>query len=141
MVAKKVTNGKGRSLSAGQKVGMSLGLTTTALAAVGGYFFYGSKDAGKNRKNAKSWMLKAKSEVLEGLEKAKHMSKEEYEMLVRDVSKGYKAAKKASAPEMMAFAQSMHAHWKDIEKVAAKKTASVARKVATKASAVAKKTK
>lgn len=127
------------SLSAGQKVGIGVGLTATALAAVGGYFLYGSKDAAKNRKMAKSWMLKAKAEVLEGLESAKHMTKDEYEDLVAKVVKGYKTAKKASASELMKFAKDMHAHWKDIESAADKKTKKTARKVTRKASKITKK--
>lgn len=109
------------NLSTSQKVGIGVGLTATALAAVGGYFFYGSKDAAKNRKKAKSWMLKAKAEVLEGLEGAKHMTKEEYDDLVTKVVKGYKTAKKASAGELVEFAKNMHAHWRDIERAGEKR--------------------
>ncbi len=119
------------NLSTTQKVGIGVGLTATALAAVGGYFFYGSKDAAKNRKMAKSWMLKAKAEVLEGLESAKEMTKEEYEALVAQVVKGYKTAKEASPADMIEFVKSMHAHWKDIESAAGKKTKKVVRKAMT----------
>ncbi len=127
-------SGKGGGLSDAQKVGIGVGLTATALAAVGGYFFYGSKDAAQNRKKAKSWMLKAKAEVLEGLESAKTMTQEEYEALVQNVVKGYKTAKGASTRELMDFARDMRAHWKDIERATAKKTAKTATKVAKRAS-------
>ena len=120
---------KDSGLSDIQKVGIGVGLTATALAAVGGYFFYGSKDAAKNRKKAKSWMLKAKAEVLEGLEGAKHMTKEEYEDLVEKVVKGYKTAKKANPGELIDFAKDMHAHWKEIEKAGVKRAAKTVRKV------------
>lgn len=130
-----------KGLSTTEKVGIGIGLTTTALAAVGGYFFYGSKDAAKNRKMAKSWMLKAKAEVLEGLESAKHMTKEEYEDLVQKVVKGYKTAKKASATELIDFAKDMHGHWKEIERAAAHKTAKAARSVDKRASKIAGKKK
>ena len=56
--------------SPAEKVGLGIGLTAAAVAAAGAYFLYGSKDANKNRKTVKSWMLKAKAEVLEQLEKA-----------------------------------------------------------------------
>lgn len=135
-MAKKQTTKKGTNFSTSQKVGIGVGLTATALAAVGGYFFYGSKDAAQNRKQAKSWMLRAKAEVMEGLEGAKHMTKEEYEALVNRVVKGYKTAKGASTKELLTFAGDMHAHWKDIERSAAKKTAKVATKVAKKARTV-----
>jgi len=35
----------------------------------------------------KSWTLKAKAEVLEGLEKAKDMSKQDYEQLIDKTTK------------------------------------------------------
>lgn len=112
-----------------QKVGLGVGLTATALAAVGGYFLYGSPSAARNRRKAKSWMLKAKAEVLEGLEGAKHMTKEEYEDLVGKVVKGYKTAKKASPGELIGFAKDMHAHWKEIEKAGVKRAGKTVRRV------------
>ena len=118
-----------KSLSQTQKVGIGVGLTATALAAAGGYFLYGSKNAAKNRKQVKSWTLKAKAEVLEGLETAKHMTKEEYEDLVNQVVKGYKTAKGASAKELVEFGKEMHARWKDMERSAKKRTTKVAKKV------------
>ena len=130
---------KNTTLSASQKVSIGVGLTATALAAVGGYFFYGSKDATKNRKIAKSWMLKAKAEVLEGIESAKHLTKEEYEDLVTTVVKGYKTARKASASELLEFAQNMHGHWKDIERAGAQKTVAVAKTIAKATAPLAKK--
>lgn len=136
-MAKKAASKKG--LSNEQKLGIGVGLTAAAVAAVGGYFFYGSPDAKKNRTKAKSWMLRAKAEVLEGLEGAKHLTKEEYEELVDRVAKGYKAAKRASGTELAEFAREMHAHWQDIERAGAKKTSKAATKVAKRAQKVAKK--
>jgi hypothetical protein len=60
-----------QSLSDGQKIGIGVGVTAGMLAAVGGYFLYGAKDAKKNRKTVNSWMLRAKAEVLEGIENAR----------------------------------------------------------------------
>ena len=131
-MAKKMTGGNaGKNLSTSQKVGIGVGLTATALAAVGGYFLYGSKDAAKNRKQAKSWMLKARAEVLEGLENAKHMTKEEYEALVGNVVKGYKSAKKGSAKELVEFAKDMHGRWKQIERAAGSRRTKMSAHTAT----------
>ena len=63
-------------------VAIGVGLTTAAVAAAGAYFLYGSKSASKNRKQVKSWALKAKAEVLEKIEDAKEMSEDEYQDLV-----------------------------------------------------------
>lgn len=139
MPKKKTPSQKKFGLSASQKVGLGVGLTAATLAAVGGYFFYGSKDAAQNRKQAKSWMLKAKGEVLEGLERAKHMTKEEYEDLVAHVAQGYKRSKNVSARELTKFAADMQEHWKDIERAGAKRTAKAAGSVAKRARKVANK--
>ena len=127
-----------------QKKSSHVGAIATVIAgltaaAVGAYYLYGSDDAKKHRAKVKSWMLKAKAEVLEGLEHAKHMTKEEYEELVARVAKGYKGAKNASARELIDFGKDMHAYWKDIERATAKKTATVAGSVAKKATKVAQK--
>ena len=69
---------KKKELSSTEKIGIGVGLTAAAVAAAGAYFLHGSKNAAKNKKTVKSWMLKAKAEVLEKLEDAKEMSQEEY---------------------------------------------------------------
>ena len=103
-------------LTGGQKVGIGIGVTATMLAAVGGYFLYGSKDAPKNRKKVNSWMLKAKADVLEGIENTKELSEAEYDKLVDDVMKGYKAARTASVKELGEFAGEMKNYWSQIKK-------------------------
>lgn len=117
-------------------VGIGIGLTAAAAALAGAYFLYGSKNAAKNRKAVKGWMLKAKGEVLSSLEKAQNMTKEEYEQLVAKVGAGYVAAKEMTQGDLAAFTKEMQTHWKDLTKVAApkKKTAkkAAAKKVAKK---------
>ncbi len=107
---------KTESMSNKTTIGIGVGVTAALLSAAGAYFLYGSKDASKNRKMVKSWSLKAKAEVLEGLEKAKNMSKEEYNMLVDKTMKSYSKLKGASAVEIAAIASEMKSHWKSIEK-------------------------
>lgn len=104
-----------RNLTGGQKIGIGVGVTATMLAAVGGYFLYGAKDAKKNRQKAQSWMLKAKAEVLEGIENAKELTEGDYDKLVDDVMKGYKAARTASVKELSHFAGEMKENWKRIK--------------------------
>jgi len=131
--------------STNQAVGIGLGLTAAAAAAAGAYFLYGSKNAVKNRKVIKGWMLKAKGEVLSALEKAQEMTKEEYEALVSKVGAGYLAAKEMNTEELAAFTKEMHTHWKDLmksgkpkKKVVKKVAGAVTKKVVVK-KAVAKK--
>ncbi len=97
-------------------VGIGVGVTAALLSAAGAYFLYGSKDAARNRKTVKSWMLKAKAEVLEGIEKAQDLSKEDYERMVNKSVAAYSKLKGASAAEIAQFAGEMKSHWKLLEK-------------------------
>ncbi len=128
---------KQTGLSSNQALGLGLGITAAVAAAAGGYFLYGSKNAAKNRKAVKSWALKAKADVLEGLEKAKNMSQEEYEQLVETVVAGYALAKSASKAELSDFKKEMKDHWKGIVKTAAPKKAAAKKAVKKAAKKVA----
>ncbi|MAZ56169.1 hypothetical protein CL653_00020 [bacterium] len=107
-----------KELSASTKVGIGVGLTATAVAAAGAYFLYGTKEAKSNRKKVKSWMLKAKAEVLETLEKAEEITEDEYKDLIASVSKGYSKLKDASKVDVRDFQKEMVDHWKEISKAA-----------------------
>ncbi len=128
---------KKTGLSNKQAIGLGVGITAAVAAAAGGYFLYGSKSAAKNRKAVKSWALKAKAEVLEGIEKAKDMSQAEYEQLVETVVGTYLTAKSASKNELSDFKKEMKSHWSGLVKTAAPKKAApkkaAAKKVAKKA--------
>jgi hypothetical protein len=141
MAEKKVSK---KDMSVSQKVGLGVGLTAAAVAAAGAFFLYGSKNASANRKKVKSWTLKAKGEVLEALEKAEHISKDEYLALVNTISGAYATLQQASAGEVRDFKKEMTEHWQKIEKSAAvkkltKAAKSVGKKAAPKAAAGAKK--
>ena len=105
-----------KAMSAAQKVGIGFGLTAAALSAAGAYFLYGSKDAPKNRKKVKGWMLKAKGEVLQSLENAKEITEKEYKELVEAASGAYGTVKNATAGEVKDFKREMQQHWKELEK-------------------------
>ncbi len=149
MAQKKATNGSAakpaaKSNNNAKAIGVGVGLTTAAVAAASAYFLYGSKNAAKNRKAVKSWALKAKAEVLEKLEDAKEMTKEEYEELIGAVGKAYSGMKNASRADIAEFTKEMKDHWKSIEKAAqpvtkkkpaAKKAAPAAKKAPAKKAA------
>lgn len=113
MAAKKESTKK---LSSAQKVGIGVGLTAAAVGAAGAYFLYGSKNAKKNQRKVKSWMLKAKADVLEGLENAQEMTEEEFTQLVDTVSKTYGKLKDASQADIKEFKKEMSEHWPKIVK-------------------------
>lgn len=107
-MATKKTNSR---LSNEQKLGIGVGLTTAVVAAAGAYFLYGSKDAEKNRSKVKSWVLRAKGEVLEAMEKTQHMTEEEFKNLVDTVTAGYDKAQSLSKKEMTDFKKEMLDNW------------------------------
>lgn len=128
-----------KELSTAQKVGLGMGLTAAAVAAAGAYFLYGAKDAGTNRKKVKGWMLKAKGEVLEALEKANKITEAEYKALVNTASAVYGVAQRASRGEINDFKSEMEGHWKKLQKSGViKKIAAEVTKAAPKGKSVTK---
>jgi hypothetical protein len=99
-----------------QKIGLGVGIAAaTAAAAAGAYFLYG-KNGAKNRRKVKSWMLKARAEVLQKMEALESVSEEKYREIVDSVVRGYKQAKKASPAELTALAAELKGHWSEIRK-------------------------
>ena len=128
------SEGKKSAAKNNHVVAAVVGLGAAAVAAAGAFFRYGSKNAAKNRKEVKSWALKAKADVLEKLEDASEMTEKEYNDLIKSVSGAYAGAKNASKKDILEFGKEMKDHWKSIEKAAAplKKTAKTAGKTAKK---------
>ncbi|MDP2650106.1 MAG: hypothetical protein Q8P16_00905 [bacterium] len=122
------TKKKSSKVSTTQKVGIGVGLTAAAVAAAGTYFLYGSSNAPRNRKKVKSWMLKAKAEVLEALERAEDMTQKEYEDLIDSIGRVYGAMQDATRGDVADFKKEMKGHWSRIRKsgVAKKITARAA---------------
>ncbi|HEU4677189.1 MAG TPA: hypothetical protein VFS75_00535 [Candidatus Paceibacterota bacterium] len=104
------------SMSTAQKVGLGLGLTAAAVTAAGAYFLYGTKESAQNRKRVKGWVLKAKGDVLEALEKAKTITEKEYNDLVDAATKAYGTVSKASQGEVRDFKKEMQGHWLELQK-------------------------
>lgn len=140
MTAKKKMQPK---VTTNQTVGIGIGITAAAVAAAGAFFLYGSKNAARNRKTVKSWTLKAKAEVLEKIEQAKNMTKEEYDQLIDTVSNLYQNAKNTSKVDLSTFKKEMKDHWQQIAKSAAsgtktvKKAPAIAKKIVKKATKAA----
>ncbi|MCF7815536.1 MAG: hypothetical protein K9M10_02110 [Candidatus Pacebacteria bacterium] len=116
MAQKKVKTVKGKDMSTATKVGIGFGLTAAAVTAAGAYFLYGSKESKQNRKKVKGWVLKAKGEVLEALEKAETITEEEYRALVEAASGAYGTVKNATAGEVKDFKKEMGDHWAKLQK-------------------------
>ncbi len=114
MATKKQTTKKSKGLSTEQKLGLGVGLTAAAAAAAGAYFLYGSKDAKKNRKQVKSWALKAKAEVLERLEQVESITEREFDELVAAAAATYSSAKSVTKKDVKEFQSEMAENWQDL---------------------------
>lgn len=120
----------------GGKMAAEVGLVAASVAAIaGGYLLYGAKDAAKNRKKVKGWMLKAKGEILEKMETAKDMSEDKYHEIVDTVSKKYSTLKHVDAADLTDLVSDAKKHWKVMhkhltgsKKPAKKKTSAKAKK-------------
>jgi hypothetical protein len=99
----------------GTAVAVGAGLATLAAFAAAGYFLYG-KNGAKNRKKVKGWMLKAKGEVLEGVEKLKDVTEDQYAIIVEKVGAKYKAIKSIDPKEVDTMVRELRGHWKNIKK-------------------------
>jgi hypothetical protein len=95
---------------------IGVGIAAATAVALAGAFFVFGKDAAKNRKKVKGWMLKAKGEVLEQLEKMKEVSEETYQTTVDKVTAKYKTLKNVDQTELKAMVKDMKSHWKNIVK-------------------------
>lgn len=91
----------------------AFGLAALA-AAAGAYYFYGSKESQKHRKQMKAWAVKAKGEMMEKLEDMQSVSKEAYDKAVTEVMAKYKTMKKAPPKELEFLAKELKSHWKNI---------------------------
>ena len=107
-MAQKKNGGGGKAVVAG-----IVGLTA---AAIGTYYLYGHKDAEKNRAKVKGWMLKAKGEVLDELEKVQDVTESVYMTAVDAVAKRYNELKNIDAADLETFIKEMKGHWHGIKK-------------------------
>lgn len=102
---------------------IGLGVAAAAAAAAGGaYWLYGAKHSAQHRKMAKSWMLKARAEVMDAIEKLEDIDKERYMQIVDTVVKGYAAAG-ATSSEVKHMMRDFASSWKHIQGKTRKKVA------------------
>ncbi len=75
---------------------------------------YGTKAGKKQRQKMKSWTLKMKADVMDGVESMKDWSEDAYHKVVDGVAKKYKQMKKVDAAELAVLAADLKRHWKNI---------------------------
>lgn len=84
-------------------------------AAAGAYFLYG-KDAPKRRKAVRSWMLKAKGEVLEQIEGLPEIDKATYFGLIDAAAARYMNLKDVSSAEVAELVKELQGYWTGLRK-------------------------
>jgi len=109
---------KGKNSKDGVQVAGAFLAGVAAAAVAGGYYLFGAKNAKQNRQKVEAWSVKAKGEVLEKIEKAKNITKEEYEKIVDKVSDKYSKAKDVGEKKAEGLRKELKRHWKDIKKEA-----------------------
>lgn len=105
----------------GEAIAVGAAAATAIVAAAGAYWFYGSKDAMKHRKTARSWMLKARGDVLEAVEivveKVGEIDKEKYMNIVEDVLKRYSKLAHVTKEDVMQTTKDMKDAWQHMQKI------------------------
>ncbi len=93
------------------------GIFTGALAAgaLAGYLFYGPSGA-KNRKKLRGWMLRAKADVLDRVERTREITQDTYEELVHTVMDKYKKMKQVNDAEAEALARELKRYWRTVKR-------------------------
>ncbi|HVU80274.1 MAG TPA: hypothetical protein VHD37_02835 [Candidatus Paceibacterota bacterium] len=104
----------------GMTVGVGAGLAAAATAGAAAYWLYGAKHSAQHRKLAKSWMLKARAEVLEAVEKIQDIDKEKYMAAVGEVLKNYGGASSAEMGAMMRDFKTAWSHMQAAQKSGSK---------------------
>jgi hypothetical protein len=104
-----------KGISKGSKEVIGLGVAAMAAAAAGAYYLYGSTKGKAHRRAVKSWMFKAKAEVMDEIEKMKEVNEDTYKQAIAKVAKKYKDVKGMDRAELAALVATLHGHWKDIK--------------------------
>lgn len=118
----------------GAAIGVGVGVAAAAAAAGGAYWLWGAPHSAKHRKMAKAWMLKARAEVLEGIEKIEDIDRAKYMQLAANVVKNYTG--RGTPEEIAQMMKDFKAAWGHMQ---AKKPAKAAKKAVKKAVKKAKK--
>jgi phage-related protein len=116
---------------AGMKAAAVIGGLAAATAA-GMYFLHHNKGAQKKLKHIRGWVIKAKGEILEKVERLKEVNEELYNKAVDAVMAKYKKISSIDGAELSAVTTELKSHWRNISrelKGSAKAVASGARSV------------
>ncbi len=107
----------GKEIITGAAIGVAAATAAAAAAAAGAYWFYGSADAAKHRKSIRSFMLKARADVLEAVEKVKDIDKNAYLAIVDRVVAKYSTVAGVTSQEVVQMTRDLKAAWTHMKAV------------------------
>ena len=123
------------------------GLVAASAVAATGYYFYGSKDAKKNRKIAAKWATDMKKEVLKEAKRLENATPKTFAAVVDSVAKTYQTVRSVNAADVKRAANELKANWETVQREAKRtvrksvtRAKTSAKRVVKKAAAPAKKT-
>ena len=90
--------------------GASIGVAAVAAAAAA-YWLYGAKDAARHRKVAKSYMLKARAEAMDAVERVKAIDKTQYMAIVDKIVSKYGAVAGVTSAEVAQMTKDLRTAW------------------------------
>lgn len=108
-------------MAAKKTSGSALPLAAGLIAGIAGTYFLYGKNAAANRKKVKGWMVKAKGEAIEKMEKMKEMDETSYHALIDGIAQKYAKVKGIEQSEIDELVRDMKKHWKSIMKDTAPK--------------------
>jgi hypothetical protein len=98
------------------KTAVGIGALAAALAVVAGVHYLSGERGKKNRAKLKSWMVKAKREVIARVERIEELDRKAYHAVVDEVARRYRGLKDVDPDELRAMAADMKAHWSNIHR-------------------------
>ncbi len=110
-------NGKDTGMSKGTTISVAAAAAAAIAAAAGAYWFYGAEDAGKHRKSVRSFMLKARADVLDAVEKMKDIDKSSYLAIVERVVAKYSSVAGVTTAEVAQMTRDLKAAWEHMKAV------------------------
>jgi glycerol-3-phosphate responsive antiterminator len=96
--------------------GIVLPLVAGVVAGIAGsYFLYGQgKPSPANKKKIKGWIIKAKGEALEKIEKLKSVDEESYHKVIDTIAEKYAKVKDIDPNEVQELVKDLKKHWKNL---------------------------
>ncbi len=105
-------------------------LLAASMAAAAAAYLYVGKDAPARRKKAAEWMKKAEAEVVSSAKSLKDVAfnKTNYQRIVKEVSKKYRAVKDIDPKDVTAFVAMVAKNWEKAGRAAKVKAKGVVKK-------------